>query len=175
MKISKINQYRFNCTDKELIYLTTKNVSSSNNSIDVNIHAIFTIKKSCKINDVRIVVGEGYPNKTCETKQQEIQFEKNLNKLCIDYTKKKVLQITNTHEIGVPGVYRTNITPLVCKNIPISSSYVGDPSNIDGEYYINNIFDIPSNYIDKAKCILENLELDDCETELCINRHNVDF
>ena len=121
-----------------------------------------------------MVVGDSDPRNKQKIKKQEEQFRKNLEKFNIKYKEKKIMLIINMGGTGVPGVFRTYASALVCKKIPIISTYFGEPTQIDNSPVVSNFIEVPKNSLCKAIKILLNLNLGKCEKELCINRFNVD-
>lgn len=174
VELFKRNQYEFNCTDKQLSCLATRNVRKSKSSIDVAVIGLSLTKISSTLNNVKIVVGEGYPTDSPITRREERQFEKNMEKLKINYKKKKVLQVVHPYTIGTPGIWRLDVSALICKNISFINNYIGESIYNNGEYFISIIYDIDDGKLDEAIEILSDLIIDKCEKKLCINRFNVD-
>lgn len=138
----------------------------------VNMTAMSVTTTSCGLR-VRLVVGEPHITDKCVNCNQEKNLEKNLQKLNICFEKSKVLQVMNNSLTGVPGVMRVNNAVLTCNNIEFSNFYVGETFDLNCNTYISFIYDITNCNIDRAICLLENLDIGDCEEGLCINRFNI--
>lgn len=171
--------FEFTCTEREFLCLTTLNVSNSSN-INVNLAASYynMIDPVNSILSVKILPGDGYVADKCNTCRQQWQFERNLESLGINYTKRRVVQVIdldNSYTIGTPGVLRRSVAMLVCNNIPMlekisAEAYIDNSKNGS---YVSSIFVVPDDRVSDAYRALKRLNNIN-ERDLCINICNVD-
>lgn len=198
------SQYTFYATDKQVACLLTANVKKDNPTI-VNVVAVSSMKIKKNKNLVKIIVGTDNPNDPRTggagdptnpdplrtNKLQNKQFQKNLKKYEIDYTKDEVIQILNVEKItGTPGIYRIFLASLVCEGISIDAFYIGeyaltiplvtcgcsDNTTQFKSEIVSAIIQVPQRKLEKAINILTGIDLTAPfdEDQLCINAINVE-
>ncbi|CAH6419796.1 Hypothetical protein HVR_LOCUS877 [uncultured virus] len=168
--LSLRTQFTFATDDYTLATILTQNVARGA-SIRVNVAGILVKKIDEKLNIVKIIVGppdvndDGY-------REQNSRFKDILKDNDITFTRQNIIQmLTLNVGSGVPGVYRVPFAALACAKIPILASYFGE--NITPNSATTYIFEVPKDLIKRAVKILKNIDYDDPENQLCINRNNV--
>lgn len=199
------NQYTYFATDTQTVCLTTLNVKTLNNPNLVNIVAICSIKIKDDLNIVKIIVGTDNPNEISSggggdplnpnplrtNELQNIQFQKNLQQLNIDYTIEEVIQIFNIENVpGTPGIFRMILAALDCASIRANAFYQGewaieipivncgcDDSTMQFKSYVISAFvEVPAIQLDKALNVIGSIDRTEPfnESQLCINADNVE-
>jgi hypothetical protein len=163
------------------------------------------IKKWRRLRTMRIVVGTDAPNDPRRggagppdapdpqrtNALQNAQFRKNMRRLGISYSVRRVIQIFNVENAtGTPGIYRIFYSALVCARISVRAFYNGeyalgpDPTVTclctDGvtqfeSEVVSAFIAVPPSQLDRAVAVLSALVITTPfnESQLCINVNNV--
>lgn len=176
------NQFRFCADDDTLACILTANVAKDS-PIKVNVVTMVIEKIDMNTNSVKIVVGTDDPNDQrrgggpVSNKEQNRQFRKILKKFDIDYTEQLVIQIFNlASDTGIPGSYRIPYVALICAGINVTTVYVGEPvlkPNLRPSNVQTFFIEVPEQQIKRAIKVLSRINLDNPDSQLCINRKNV--
>jgi hypothetical protein len=166
-------QFIYKVSDEQLNCLFTSNVKAGRDTIDVNSAGNLIIRQDDGKLLVKQVIGPPDPLNPSgtSTESQIDQFKRNLCELGINYRETAVIQLFNaTASAGTPGSTRIILAALYCNNICLLSKYSGEPAA--GEV-ISNFYEVPLCDIDRAIRVIQNINTTYPDSDLCINRFNV--
>ena len=170
-QVLKRKCYIFECPLKKLEILLTLNAVNDVVRKPVNLVALNTnLCGDCKYLN-KVIVGQASDPNSVITSTQQVQFEKNLRELCINYKKLYVLQVVpNFYESITAGIYRQYLVRLADNKIKILSTWISSGYGTIPETYI---FEVNVCDFEEAFEILSNYVLPTNEPFLKINTSNV--
>ena len=161
-------QFTFEISNKMLACLLTRNAKFNIDTVGISV-----IEPQGRFCDklVNIVVGTVNPSDS-DNERQIHCFRENLCHLCIKFKETCIIQVFNIETVTPSaGAYRIPFVNLICCGIDVIASYLGKP--IPGQI-VSTFFQVPQSQLQKAINIINGINTNAPDCNLCINVNNVD-